>query len=283
MKRLNTFFLLALFLFPGAIIAQPSFHVGFTTAVNSTFVLDKGLHSDPRYDAQATYKWAPVGFSFGLDITKGFGLQLESIKAAEGQIYQMIDIYQSVVGEHKFDLQYLQFPLLMRFMGSGVKPARFNFQIGPQLSILQKGVESMYYAASTQQIPDGAEIPEGAILNDDGTYSVPELQSTVLMSKNAENELQRFKDKELQLAFGFGMDFDLLKYFYLSANVRANYSFTDMRNSDLLELIRSDNLGSLLDNRANLLVGVQIGLHWVIGGNRSFKASKKEVEEDIFR
>ena len=283
MKRLNIFFLLMLCLSSGMVIAQPSFHIGLTTAMNSTFVLDKGLHSDPRYDAQATYKWAPVGFSVGLDITKGFGLQLESIQAAQGQVYQMIDIYHSVVGEHKFDLQYLQFPLLMRFMGGGVKPARFNFQIGPQLSILQKGVESMQYAASTQQIPDGAEIPDGAVLNDDGTYSVPEMQSTVLMSKNAQDELQRFKDKELQLAFGFGMDFDMMKYFYLSTNVRANYSFTDMRNSDLLDLIRNDNLGSLLDNRANLLVGVQIGLHWVIGGNRSFRASRKEAKEDTPR
>ena len=83
------------------------------------------------------------------------------------------------------------------------------------------------------------------------------------------------------LAFGFGMDIDVLKHFYISANVRANYSFTDMRNKDLIDMIGDQDFSRIFSQRANLLIGAQIGLHWTIGGNRSFKAKSKtdEVEE----
>ena len=43
-------------------------HLGATTTVNATYVLDKGLSEDPRYNAKATYQWAPIGFNFGLDL-----------------------------------------------------------------------------------------------------------------------------------------------------------------------------------------------------------------------
>ena len=103
-----------------------------------------------------------------------------------------------------------------------------------------------------------------------------------LMNSEVESEIQNFKNKEVQLAFGFGMDIDLIKQFYISANVRANYSFTDMRNQDLIDFIGDKDLTSIFNNRANLLVGAQIGLHWVIGGNRSFKAKKETEIEDVF-
>jgi len=31
------------------------------------------------------------------------------------------------------------------------------------------------------------------------------------------------------------------------------------------------------------LIGAQIGLHWIIGGNRSFKAKQEAEIEDVFR
>jgi hypothetical protein len=99
-----------------------------------------------------------------------------------------------------------------------------------------------------------------------------------LMSSQAENEIQKFKDKEVQLAFGFGVDIDVLKHFYISVNVRANYSFTDMRNQDLIDMIGDDDITGIFTNRANLLVGAQFGLHWIIGGNRSFRAKGKAAD-----
>jgi len=311
----------------GSAFAQPSIHVGITTALNSTFVLDKGLSEDPRYSAKANYEWAPVGASFGIDFTNRFGLQLESIKAAQGQIYQMIETAQNVqnmIAERNISLSYLQFPLLLKMMSGSNKAARFNFQIGPQLSLLNSGSETLRFIQDANiDLAQGGDIPldittvlvgnqtdipiayQDALANgkvnppsnneleipleyfqdmeNSGQYNMPENSIMTLMNSEVESEIQKIKDKEIQLAFGFGMDIDVLKHFYISANVRANYSFTDMRNQDLIDFIGDKDITSIFSNRANLLVGAQIGLHWVIGGNRSFKAKNEEVVEDIFR
>lgn len=312
-----------------AAMAQPKIHLGLTSAVNSTFVLDKGLSEDPRYSAIANYEWAPVGATFGIDFTKRIGLQLESIKAAQGQIYQMIETAQTVqtmIAERNIDLSYIQFPLLLKMMGGGSKAARFNFQVGPQLSLLRGGSETLNFIkdasvnlaqggdinledamvliGSEQDIPieyqqvyqqalangtiappdgmGGVEVPLEYFQNLDnpGEYNMPQNSMMTLMSSEVESKIQKFKDKEIQLAFGFGMDIDVWKNFYISANVRANYSFTDMRNEDLLNYIGDQDLTSIFSNRANLLVGAQFGLHWVIGGNRSFRAKEKAKEKD---
>lgn len=263
----------------GFLLAQPRVHFGLTTAVNSTFVLDKGLSTDPRYDGAMTYKWSPVGFTAGIDFSNKFGLQLESIKAAQGQLYQIVDAYEQVVGARSIDLNSLQIPLLFRFMGGSDKAARMNFHIGPQLSFLQSGAETMYHGAARMHIPEGEAIPEGAVPIGDGLYEVPQLDPVTLLSDAAAQEIERFKDREVQLVFGLGMDIDLLKHFYLSVGVRGNYSFTDLRNEQLIDLIRDQDLDDVLDQRANLLVGFQLGLHWIVGGNRSFRKKRMEDKE----
>ncbi len=323
--RINLIIILALV--AGSVIAQPRIHIGVTTALNSTFVLDKGLSEDPRYSAEANYKWAPIGASFGIDFTNRFGLQIESIKAAQGQIYQMFESAQnikSMIAERNISLNYLQFPLLLKMMSGGNKAARFNFQIGPQLSLLNSGSETLKFVENTNiNLAQGGDIPldittvlvenqadipvtyqdaitNGEIVplsgndleipvsyfqdkNNPSQYNMPENSVMTLMNSEVESEIQKFKEKEIQLAFGFGMDIDVLKHFYISANIRANYSFTDMRNQDLIDFIGDGDITSIFSNRANLLVGAQVGLHWVIGGNRSFKAKNQEVVEDIFR
>ena len=319
--------IIALVFFAGVSLAQPRVHLGITTAMNSTFVLDKGLSEDPRYSAKANFEWAPVGATFGVDFSNRFGLQLESIKAAQGQIYQMIETVQTaqkMIAERNIDLTYLQFTLLMKMMSRSNNAARFNFQAGPQLSLLNSGSETMKFIQdATINIAQGGDIPtdittvlvgsqadvpfayQEALANGEiippstndleipleyfqdmenpEQFNMPENSIMNLMNSEVESEIQKFKDKEIQIAFGFGMDIDVLKHFYISANVRANYSFTDMRNQDLIELIGDKDITGIFSNRANLLVGAQIGLHWVIGGNRSFKSKNEEEIEDIFR
>lgn len=315
--------ILAMVLLAGTSFAQPSIHLGLTTGFNSTHVLDKGLSSDPRYVAKANYEWAPIGATFGVDFTNRFGLQFESIKAAQGQIYQMIETAQSIktmIAERNIDLNYIQLPLLMKMMSGGNGPARFNFQVGPQLSILNSGSETMRFiedanidlsgesdipvdvttvlVGSETDIPmayqealtsgeitppssNELEIPLEyfADMENPGQYNMPKNSMMTLMNNELDSEIQKFKDKEIQLAFGFGADIDVLKHFYISANVRANYSFTDMRNKDLIEMIGDEDISSIFSNRANLLIGAQIGLHWVIGGNRSFRAKAKAAKD----
>lgn len=272
----NFTLLVLLLLVSGTLLkAQVRVHVGATSAFNSTFVLDKGLSDDPRYNAEMTYKWSPVGIAFGTDFSNGFGLQLESILSRQGQIYQIVDIAQQQIGERKIDLEYIHLPLLLNFMGNSASRTIFNFAFGPQLSILTQGQEVyQQYKSGTLQLPEGSQPPENAQNYDPqkGTYTAP-ASTTVLASSDASAAIKQFKDKDLQLAVGFGLNIDIGSHLYLSTNVRGNYGFTDMRNEDLINSIKqnsaNDVLKDLFGRRANMLVGVQIGLHYMFGGNRT--------------
>jgi hypothetical protein len=279
MKRI--IFIIILFLLNLAVMAQPKVHLGLTTAFNSTFVLDKGLSQDPRYSSEITYNWAPVGFNFGVDFGKKFGLSLEAIQGSAGQVFQVLDAAEEMVGERKIDMDMLQLPLLMKFMSGGDAGARFNFNMGPQINFLQSGLETIEYLASTQNIPEGAPIPDGATQNQDGTWNVPEQELKTLLSSAAENEIQKFKDQEFLLTMAFGLDIDLSRNLYLNTNVRGSYAITDMRNGDFIDALKDGGLNDLFSRRANLTVGVQLGLHWMFGGTRSFKAREKQVMQQL--
>jgi hypothetical protein len=249
-------------------------HLGATTAVNATYVLDKGLSEDPRYNSTATYQWAPIGFNFGVDFGRKFGLSLEGIKSKQGQIYDMIDTFEKVKGQRKISLDYLQLPMLMRFMSGGNGGARANFNLGPQLSLLTDARETIEASAGTFAIPEGvdfASIQEEfptATNNGDGTYALPaNVPSTDILTKKAND----FKNTEFSIAGAFGLDIDLSKHLYLTTQVRATYSLTDMRNGDVIEKIKSGDSADIFGQRANLLVGVQLGLHYMFGTTRSHK------------
>ncbi|NJM24843.1 MAG: PorT family protein [Bacteroidia bacterium] len=244
-------------------------HVGLTTAANATFVLDKGLSEDPRYNSTYTFNMAPIGFNFGVDLGRTFGLSLESIMSKQGQIYEIIDAAKQVKGERKIDLNYLQIPLLMKFMSGGTGGARANFNLGPQLNILTKAVESMQYDAGTYQIPNDPDfqLPEGASDNGDGTYSTPEFSPTDIYTKEAND----FKNTEFSIAAAFGLDIDLSRHLMLTTQIRANYSPSDMRNGDVVDAIKNGTSSDIFGQRANLLVGIQLGIHYSFGTTRSFK------------
>src|SRR5690606_2420884 len=122
-----------------------------------TYVLDKGLSEDPRYNSTATYQWAPIGFNFGVDLGRKFGLSLEGIKSKQGQIYEMIDAFEKVKGQREISLDYLQLPLLFRFMSGGSSAVRSNFNLGPQMSFLTNARESIEAEAGTFKIPEGVD------------------------------------------------------------------------------------------------------------------------------
>ncbi len=281
MRKMNRNLIILALLF-APFVAGAQVHIGTTTGVNSTFVLDKGLSEDPRFNSKMTYNFAPIGFSFGVDISNGFGLQMESILAKQGQIFEIIDIAKTVVGERKIDLNYIQLPLLFKFMSAKATKARTNFSLGPQLSILRNGVETIQYDASTQDITDVSQLPVGATPNPNGGYDVPALPSTELLSSSADEEIKKFNNTELQIAATFGVDIDISKHLYLSTLIRANYSFTDMRNGDLVDLIKNNNLDGLIDRRANLAIGAQIGLNFMFNGVRSFRLNQLDRNAEAF-
>jgi hypothetical protein len=269
MKSKKSLFLIAIGLLSFYSANSQQIRLGLTTAVNATFVLDKGLAEDPRYSSTYTYNSAPIGFSFGVDFGRTFGLSLESILSKQGQIFEIIDAAEQIKGQRNIDLTYLQIPLLMRFMSGGNGGARANFNLGPQLAILNSAVESMEYEAGTFEIPQDPafQLPEGAFNNGDGTYTTPAMSPTDILSKQAND----FRSTEFQIAAAFGLDIDLSRHLMLTTQIRANYSLTDMRNGDVIEAIKAGEGGDIFGQRANLLVGLQLGLHYSFGVTRSFK------------
>lgn len=265
--RLSVVFLLAFF--TALTVRAQQVHLGLTTAVNATFVLDKGLSQDPRYDAQYTYKMAPIGFSFGVELGRTFGLSLESILSKQGQIYQIIDAAEQIKGQREISLSYVHLPLLMNFMSGGSAPVRTNFNLGPQLSFLTKAVERMEYQAGTFNIPDDPsfQLPEGAVDNGDGTYTTPAMEPSEILTKEA----NQFRNMEFQIAAAFGVDIDLSRHLFLSTQIRANYSLSDMRTGDVIDAITNGEGQDLFSHRASMLVGLQLGLHYTFGVTRSFK------------
>ncbi|MBN8578598.1 MAG: outer membrane beta-barrel protein [Cytophagales bacterium] len=248
-------------------------HIGATTAYNATFVLDKGLSEDPRYNSTYTYQIAPIGFNFGVDIGRKFGLQLESILSNQGQIYELVNVADQIAGQRKIDLQYINLPLMFKFMGGGNGRARTNFNLGPQMSILTKATESLQANAGEYKIPEGLTIDDirtdfpNAEATGSGTYTISDVPKKDLLTKQAND----FKNAEFQLAAAFGVDIDLSKHIYLSTQIRANYSLTDMRNGDVINAIKNGNTSDIFGGRANFLVGVQLGLHYYFGTLRSYK------------
>ena len=292
-------------------VANAQIHLGATTAYNATFVLDKGLSADPRYNSTYSYQLAPIGFNFGVDFGRKFGLQLESILSNQGQIYQMVDVAKKVAGERKIDLQYINIPLMMKFMGGGAHRARGNFNFGPQLSLLTKAVESIQANAGTFAIPSDLSFADiqkdfptaiydansgNYTLPTSGTYAIPggvtfdDIAKVYPQAVNAGNgqytlpangttmakdlltkKANDFKTAEFQIAVAFGLDIDLSKHLFLSTQIRANYSLMDMRNGDVINAIKNGAYSDVFGGRANLLVGAQIGLHYYFGTLRSFK------------
>jgi hypothetical protein len=162
---------------------------------------------------------------------------------------------------------------MLKFMGGGSGKARGNFNFGPQLSLLTKATETIQAKAGEYKIPDGVDIAQiqqefpNAVASGNGNYTIPDVPTKDLLTKQAND----FKNAEFQLAAAFGLDIDLSKHMFLSTQVRANYSLTDMRNGDVLDAIKNGNTGDIFGGRANVLIGVQLGLHYYFGTLRSFK------------
>jgi len=256
------------------LVAQPKIHFGVTTAMNSTLVLNQGLESDPRYgETEFTYQWSPIGFSFGTDFTRGFGLQLEAMLNNQEQIRQIQSVVNTVqkvkAGEQQLSMQYLQLPLLMRFMSKGGSATRFNFNIGPQLSLLTDAQELATLQPGDYEWPDGEQPdPENfpdATQNPDGTWNLPSGGTDVVIS-----ETNDFRNAMFTIAGGFGLDIDVSKNIYLTTYTRFTYAFQDVRNEDFFNSVVNGNYNQLLKSSAIVDISVQLGVHYMIGGTRSF-------------
>lgn len=247
--------------------AQIKANFGLTSGYNSTFVLDKGLEADPRYISQTTYNFSPIGIVLGAEINPRYALQFESILSNQGQLYHIVDVAKRKIGERKIDLQYIHLPLLLKRLTGRGTGRGFNFMLGPQLSLLQQGLETYQHTGGIVELPKGETPPPGASLNPDGTYTVPAVPETTILSSSANDMLRQFREMDVQIAFGLGYEFRVAPALFISTNLRGNYGLLDMRNEELIDNLKNNttSLQDLFGHRANLLLGLQVGLNYQIG------------------
>lgn len=265
MRYLCLLFLLLCFLSIPA-FAQRGFHIGVVTGVNNTYVLDKGLKEDPRFLATGTYKFSPIGIATGLDLGNSFGLQFEALLAKAGQFYDVVDVNNQKIGERSMEYDYLSMPFLIKIGGGQGNKVEFNVLFGPQLSLLTSGLETLQYESGTIIIPEGGEVPQDAINNGDGTYTVPAFPETVIASDDPTGDARELNDTDVQLVFDMGVRIMLNPNLYINTDIRGNYGLIDMRSDELIQDIKNKRatFDSIFGRRANLLVGLQLGLNYYL-------------------
>ncbi len=275
---MKKFFSLAVLFFAALAVMGQGLHVGLTTGINSTIILDNGLSEDPRYNSTITMASSPIGVNIGYDLTPSFGLTLESILSNQEMIYEIVDIADQIKGGQEIDLQYIHLPLMLRFLNNSDAKARFNFSVGPQMSLLTAAVESYYVEAGDYKIPSDASFadisatypsatqsPEQA---QNGEYSIPsDISATELLNREADD----FKQMEFQIAGAMGINIDLGPHLVLSTLLRANYRITEMTNEDAFDLILENNAQQLFAQKAQLNLGLQIGIHYSFSVTRAFR------------
>jgi hypothetical protein len=94
-------------------------------------------------------------------------------------------------------------------------------------------------------------------------------QQQTLGSSEASNPLIQFKKALFGITAALGLNVDITNSIYLSGQIRGNYLITDMRNEDFIQQVQNGKSNDLFGRRANLLVGAQLGLHYMFGGTRS--------------
>ena len=228
-----------------------NFHLGITTAVHNTWIkVDNEEELNEHYTYKTTFKWAPVGIVAGYQFNDRQELMAEAYLSNQGQNYNITDDNGNNVGKKTIKLTYLQVPLLWKFMtGDAI---RFNLHFGPQAGFLIKGEEvNRLDKTTTVTIPGPSTKTIQA-----GTYTLAKKDKGDPLDKRVGG----LNAVDPSVVLGFGVEKDVKDNLYVSGNLRFNYGFKDIRDT---ESTRDEFDFDHYILRYNIFGGVQVGLHYV--------------------
>ncbi len=242
------------------------FHAGLTTGYYYTTILDKGLFDSPTYDHQTTFRAAPIGLALGYQWEGGNGIQVEVISAKIGQEMDIKTLDAPggnfiVSGKKEINLNYIQIPVLFKKQ-FGEGKAKFNFHLGPQISLMGKGQDVETFSLSPV-------IYTGT--GDNYQSETPGEEKIIGSTEKGDNAEYEFNKTAIGGLVGFGVDYFFNENLYLSGNLRLGYNFTEIRkeeggskfvdtatntSSEQVKLYQSEL-------RSAAFGGIQIGIHYM--------------------
>jgi opacity protein-like surface antigen len=249
---MKKYYLLSLLLFP--LLAQSQNikgpYVGLTTQLQNTWIINDEQYENVNYRHNFTTKWAPIGATLGYKFNENHNLQIEAIRSYQGETFDLHDVNDEKTGEKEVDLVYWNIPLLFKYTTTGT--LRFNFMVGPQVSILQKGREENRFTRTANYLRDKEPItiPQGTYL----------MASTKESDRGNNAQVGGFNKHDLGIALGAGVEYSFTENLYLSANVRYSYNFVDIRDKEYIRPATDPDYYVL---RQNMVVGVQLGINYL--------------------
>ncbi|WP_066829191.1 porin family protein [Rufibacter ruber] len=236
-------------------------YLGVTTQFQNTWIINDEQYDDVNYKHKFTTKWAPFGITAGYKFNENHNLQVELMRSKQGENFDLVDKDGNKTGEKEIDLVYWNIPLLFKYTTAG--KLRFNFQVGPQLGILQKGTETNRLEKAGTYTRKGVEytIPASRV----GTHLLASTQESD-RQKNA--EVGEFNKYDAGILLGAGLEYDLTPHLFLTTNLRYSYNFVNIRKEEHLESSYDPDTYTL---RQNMVVGLQVGLNFLFntGDGRS--------------
>ncbi|MFB9861716.1 porin family protein [Rufibacter immobilis] len=248
-KYLLLLFLCASFLAQAQNIKGP--YLGFTTQFQNTWIINDEQYEGVNYKHRFTTKWAPYGFVAGYKFNENHNVQAEIYRSHQGEKFDLIDRDGNKTGEKEIDLVYWNIPLLFKYTTTGT--LRFNFQVGPQLGILQKGTEENRFSRTATY-----QLKEKSFPIQAGTYL---LASTEDRDRSGNANVGKFNEYDAGILLGAGVEYSLTDNLSLTANLRYLYNFVNIRKEEhIVDNARDPDEYTL---RQNMVGGLQIGINYL--------------------
>ena len=261
----KTLLTLSIVLFVGAAAqAQQGIHFGFHGQMNSIWILNQNNYEYSEMDYE--YKFGPNGgLTLGYNWEDNFGIQVEFNYAQMGQDYSDImkdfgptedtskpDLQTKVLTYRYVDLNYLQVPILFKYMEGDTKDAiKYQLLGGLQLGYLLSAEQT--YTADVMNIdPDDQKpvdiAPQSGVPDFRGNASV--------------NGTDYFQKLDVGLLLDVGADIYVNDKLYFSPSFRGYYGFFNINAKETRNLQPAQGENIYLASH-NAYIGFSLGINFM--------------------
>ncbi len=244
--------------------AQQGIHFGFHGQMNSIWLLNQNNYEFSEMDYE--YKFGPtLGLTFGYNWEDNFGIQVELNYAQMGQDYSDImkdfgptedpnkpDLQTKVLTYRYVDLNYLQVPVLFKYMEGDNKDAiKYQLLGGLQFGYLISA-EQLYTADVTNTDPD-VQVP---------VKNAPQIGVPDFSGNNGISGTDFFQMLDVGLMLDVGADIYVNDKLYFSPAFRGYYGFFDINAKETRNLQPAQG-ENIYQATHNAFVGFSLGINFM--------------------